>query len=347
MPRSVQSILPVVLVLAACGSGDALSDPSFERWCEDRPCAWQTTGETRRVGSWHPDDYAVELVADDATISQVSTHAYAGAASCFAFSLIAQIEPGSQVYLELDFQNDGSIDFQQPIPDSRWQLRTFEISPPSWYTSVKFIVRKAGPGQVILAELRVRGATGQCIKPRIPLNDRPDDAICESDDQCRAGRCSSSRCGSCQFSSDCGTGQVCTLTPDRRDPLRVCRPRDTSALGQRCFEAEECRSGVCFEGSCSECDSPTQCVGAQVCERALPPEAAGAAKSVWPLQCAPKRHLRQTGEACVWDADCASERCSASHYECADVCDDEDADAGAPSCPDPCEAWLVTAGTCD
>jgi hypothetical protein len=176
--------------LAACGS-DSLEPPNpmFERWCREHPCAWDVQGAVEKVGTWHPDDYAAELVSDGASLSQLRAGLNAARARCFAFSMMAQVdEPGSAL-LELDFLDDGEAEFSAPIPKSDWEVRTFKITTPSWYDGVRFTLRKAGPGRVILAEFNVELAQTGCSGPALALNDRPSGARCEKDSQCTSGRC--------------------------------------------------------------------------------------------------------------------------------------------------------------
>jgi hypothetical protein len=57
------------LALTACDPTEVFSNTQFDAWCGDKPCGWEVDGEVARVGTWHPNDYAVELVSDDARTS--------------------------------------------------------------------------------------------------------------------------------------------------------------------------------------------------------------------------------------------------------------------------------------
>jgi hypothetical protein len=191
MERVRQSLYGVALVvaIAGCGAGDVDSSPNpmLERWCEAHPCAWDVHGEVKRVGTWHPDDFAAELVSDDASLSQLrADHARA---RCLLFSLMAQVDERATVLLELDFLDDGDIEFSARIPKSDWEVRTFAIAAPTWYDGVRFTIRKAGPGRVILAELNVTLAREGCPATPLSLDDRPSGAGCETDSQCASGQC--------------------------------------------------------------------------------------------------------------------------------------------------------------
>ena len=98
MTHLLTSALLAVFAIA-CGSADLITDPLIDRWCEGSPCAWETMGRTKKVGTWHKDDYAIELLSDGAQISQLNSQLDAEDSDCFAFSLIAKIEPRAHATL--------------------------------------------------------------------------------------------------------------------------------------------------------------------------------------------------------------------------------------------------------
>ncbi|HET6335850.1 MAG TPA: hypothetical protein VFG30_21640 [Polyangiales bacterium] len=179
-------------LLAACapGSKSPINNPNLERWCDDHPCGWDVEGEAKRVGTWHPDDYAIELVGDDSAVSQVRPELNATLATCFAFSLMAHVAKDARALLELDFLDDGEVEFSERIPTSDWDVHTFEITTPTWYEGVRFRVRKDGPGEVIVAELNVHLAEMGCPATPLALNNRPAGAKCKSAEECASGSCS-------------------------------------------------------------------------------------------------------------------------------------------------------------
>jgi hypothetical protein len=182
----------LVASLVACSSGaesPTMPNPMLERWCEAHPCDWDHQGKIKQVGTWHPDDYAVELVSDDAAISQFRAELDSTQAKCFAFSLMAHIAHDAHAYVELDFLDDGEVEFSERIPASNWDVRTFTVTTPTWYRGVRFIVRKAGPGQVVVAEFNAELMRNRCSVTPLPLNDRPVAASCENDEQCASGSC--------------------------------------------------------------------------------------------------------------------------------------------------------------
>jgi hypothetical protein len=196
--------------LCACSSASNTPPPPIahsmiQRWCDAHPCGWDAPeGAIARVGSWHPNDYAVELVTDDALLSQLNETIDSQQARCLAFTLVADIADDAKVYLELDFLDDGIIDFQQQIPASHWQVRTFKISTPTWYRGVRYILRKESPGHAVVAELNAEVAQG-CTAPPVPLLERPDGANCDGDDECRGGHCRDEVCSTCSAAQAGGT----------------------------------------------------------------------------------------------------------------------------------------------
>jgi hypothetical protein len=178
-------------LLAACSaeSKSPITNPILERWCDDHPCGWDVEGKAKRVGTWHPDDYAIELIDDDASISQLRPELNATLATCFVFSLMAHVEKDAHALLELDFLDDGEVDFSAKIPTSDWDVHRFEITTPTWYEGVRFRVQKDGPGEVIVAELNVHLEKLGCPATPLPLNDRPAGAKCKNAEECGSGSC--------------------------------------------------------------------------------------------------------------------------------------------------------------
>jgi hypothetical protein len=178
-------------LFAACGGGQYEPSPNamLERWCDDHPCGWHVDGDAKKVGTWHPDDYAVELVGADASLSQLRPELTA-LARCFDFSLMARVDAGAQASFELDFLDDGEVEFSAPIPESHWEVRTFKITTPSWYQGVRFIVRRTGgKGVVIVAELNVELRDLPCTPAALSLSHRPAGASCAHESECESGSC--------------------------------------------------------------------------------------------------------------------------------------------------------------
>jgi hypothetical protein len=190
----------VLVLLAACGNtggptAPPISNPILERWCEFHPCGWETQGDFEKVGTWHPDDYALELLGAGAEVSQLRAELDAGHAKCFEFSLMVKVSANARAYLELDFLDDGVHEFSERIPKSEWEVRKFTIATPTWYEGVRFRVRREGDqGRVVVAEFYVEQRNVGCSATPLELLDRPSGASCELDEECSGGHCSEGTC---------------------------------------------------------------------------------------------------------------------------------------------------------
>lgn len=336
--------------LAACGSEDLTRNSMIDRWCGSTPCDWKVEGTVRRVGSWHPSDYAVELVSDDARLSQVNGTVDSDS-DCLWFTMIAKVTPGTRVFLELDFLSDGSVDFSQQLPVSDWDKLTFKITPPVSYRGLTFIVRKDGAGKAIVAELAAsNGSSGYwdgydyspasgCTAPPVQLSGLADGQVCSSDAQCAAGSCKHEHCGDCANDASCAESEVCALGFDGDVPRHLCTARASAPFAALCDRAEQCASGFCVGATCAECAGDS-CPDGGRCGRDYFPESLTV---VAPLQCDPGQHTRQLGEACLRDEDCGGGlSCLGVELTCAaDSCD-----ARSPSCASECKDPRITGGEC-
>jgi hypothetical protein len=294
------------LCMISCGS-DLIRNPSVERWCGDIPCDWQVDGNVKRVGTWHPNDYAVSLLSDDAALIQENGTVDYRDTDCFDFAMVAKIESGVKVFLELDFLADGTVEFSQRLPVSDWQRRTFRVTAPEWYSKVRFIIRKEGPGLAILAEISAQTAKGQCSAPPIELLERPQGAVCSSDDQCADELgCTGGHCGACDGDASCDAGKICALQDVDNTRYKICLERASAQLGAACDRNEQCDTGLCAEGACSECSSDSECQEGELCGFAL---GRPGTSRYWPKLCGAGQFLRQAGDACTHDRDCQSSDC--------------------------------------
>lgn len=330
------------LCLSACAPGDLIRNSMIERWCGERPCDWKVSGAVKRVGSWHPNDYAVELLSDDAQLSQQNATLSSAYTRCLAFSMIAKVERGTRVFLELDFLSDGTAEFSQRLPESDWRKLTFKITPPEWYQNVTFILRKDGPGKAILAELSAYDPDGSsyyynggtsCTAPPVELDDRPEGALCERDEQCAEATCRGGRCGGCGDDEDCREDEVCGRRFEQSKLVLLCLPRQSAGFGEICTSSPQCASGFCTSGVCSECEAES-CGEGRACVSTVPTE------PYWPWMCSPGSADREPGALCLAHSDCASGKCLGAERICPSQCED---DSCASLCADP----QMTGGQCE
>jgi hypothetical protein len=300
------------------------SDPSFDLWCGGALCDWQTdAGEVKRVPTWHPDDSGVELVGPNAQISQLVTLQGTQTPQCLEFEMVSDIAADAAVTLLLDFADDGAPEFSAPVPATSWQAVRFSVTPPTWFGKVRFILRKAGAGRAVLAQLRITEGSG-CAQPALPLSSRPDAAPCASDAECASGRCGASvfpyiasspdiknACGECKAQSDCAAGQVCGVAISDLGMHAACTAT-RAKLGERCLENRDCAAGVCCGEVCSTCCFGLGCSDPASCVQ-VPDPTAG--KALWvsrPWMCSPGQGAAASGAACLSGADCKSGSCDGS-----------------------------------
>ena len=332
MTRGIISKLSLsvwVLCILSCSRSDLIRNPNVERWCGEKPCDWQVEGEVQRVGTWHPNDYAVSLVSDDAALVQENSTVDYRDTDCFDFAMVAKIDRGVDVYLELDFLSDGTVEFSQRLPISKWERRTFRVTAPEWYSKVRFIIRKRGPGLAILAEISAKTADGQCSAPPVELLERPEGAVCTSDDQCADRACGSGRCGGCDNDDSCTDNEVCALQDVDDTRYKVCAQRASAPLGAACDRDQQCATGACNNGACSECKSDAECEEGRSCSLS----AGQPFKSrYWPLICGGGQLRREAGESCTGDSDCQSSDCQEAETLCDPNLNCEDSETPCLSC---------------
>lgn len=339
------------LAFLGCGAQDLIENPMVDRWCGERPCAWHVSGKVKRVGTWHTDDYAVELLGSNTTLSQVNENVNARDAECLGFTMIADVDSKTSLFVELDFLDDGHVDFSQRIPESHWKRRTFLVLAPSWYEGVRFIVRKSGAGRAVLAELRA-GEESDCRGPAVKLKGRPDGVVCEQDDDCKSEKCAFGSCSFCRGDEECAEGEVCGIASDGETFAERCVKPGSARFGESCSSDAQCGNGICCEGACSEC-----CAEAAPCADGLTcatPTITGDLAKINTLP-RPHRCMREPGTApegalCFGEGECQSGVCSGFGIDCATV-DPWDRDAAIdeldPSALFKCPNWRVREGTCD
>lgn len=153
--------LPAILVtMGSYCETDIIEDPAFQFWCGEQPCEWQVEeGEVRQVPTWHEHDYAIELVGAPVVISQ---QAKRGAGDCVRIELIADVEPSAMLLVEIDFDDDGSVDWTSPVNRQGFQRMSWDLSPSRSVGAWRFILHKAAEGRAVVTQLR---ASSECEDP--------------------------------------------------------------------------------------------------------------------------------------------------------------------------------------
>lgn len=269
MRARVASVLACVAVGAlAIGCDDILDDPTFRLWCGEGLCAWKLeAGGVRRAATWHEDDHGVELVDTPTVLSQSVDKS----PKCLEFTMVADVEPSAQVSVALDFNRDGTVDFEQPIPSAKWRPVKTVVTAPLRYDGIKFFIKKSGPGRAVLAQLRVQGSS-ECGGAPVVVKDLPLGVPCSwGGAECASGVCCDGICSEC-----CSPpGPVLDALPDGGSALPPERP--------------------CASGACGRRDAIPN--GRVLFLPAIP------------RQCDPGQRQKPAGAECLADDDCASGAC--------------------------------------
>jgi hypothetical protein len=366
--RSLATVAFTVVALSQLGAtdcGQALRDPGFDLWCGKALCAWTVErGTVAKVPTWNEGDPGVAFAGTDVAIAQLSPVVGTDAnASCVEFDLIANVDENAELDLNVDLNGDGSFEFTERIPTSRWQPLAFKLPIANTYSGIRFELAKKGSGNAAVAQLEAKTTTG-CggLTPIVPAP-APNGALCVmalGGADCQSGRCGGTPlfvgvCTGCDGGAgECATNETCGLgdakSPTYDVPLE-CVPQHARALGEQCLFDIECAAGFCTAGVCSTCRvDGTGCTGGARCDPAWP--GLGVVNNVpveTPYECNPNKHAGATGDPCASNADCTSSACvGAPRMQCGDgrAC------ASDSDCPfeglnhGPCTTVGVQGGTC-
>jgi hypothetical protein len=207
-------VTAIAIGMASTGAdcdGDVVQDPTFRDWCGSALCSWKTDyGEIQRAPTWNANDFGVSFL-DGPMGAEISQQTAEGDAQCLLFTSVGDIDPGAQMHLAVDFDNDGTIDVDAPLGTATWRRVQTEITAPANYQGITFYVRKIGKGTAILAEMRVTSSTG-CMAPPPALT------------SLGAG-------DPCGGPETCASGLVCAEDPDAGKPR--CLPCDAETCGDQ------------------------------------------------------------------------------------------------------------------
>lgn len=356
---------PVLGGADSCITNDLLLNASFDLWCGDELCGWVVeAGEVIQVPTWHELDSGAELRGEYVALSQ---YAPAGPdeAACVEFSLLADADLGAELELQLDFLDDGVVDWQSPISAEDWSATSYKVRTPVWFEGIRFRIVKRGDARAVIAQVRALGVDdGLCSGEPVVLHDLPEGVECDTADACGGGYCEqipypgstatleAQTCAACGDDADCGTGLACGL--DWSDLVyghRDCVESGAKALGEVCVSDAECGSGICEASQCAECGDQDPCADGGACERHLPLDVLAPAQGLLrPYTCTGTVGSRLAGEGCLADEDCASGTCQGTGL--VKVCDPDGRPCQSDSdCPlvdfgAECVTVAVADGTC-
>jgi len=232
--------------LAALGAdceGNVVRDPTFRDWCGNGLCAWQLdSGRIQRVPTWNPADFGVSFLDQGTEISQKTQE---DQAKCLLFKTVADIDPSAQMTLLVDFDNDGTIDFQAPLGATYWHRVQAEISAPPVYRGITFRLKKEGSGTAIVAEMQVLSTTGCTPAPPLALPPQPLGGPCATSTDCQVGMiCThANQCEQCDETTPCPNGMACS---SRVLAAQQCAPgQGLGGSGDPCALPDDCASRAC------------------------------------------------------------------------------------------------------
>jgi hypothetical protein len=310
------------LALCGCEIPDPISNGDLDAWCGDTPCGWEATGGIKRVSTWHANDYAVSFERNGAQLSQVNSEL--SSFDCLSFSMVAKVSRAELAWVELDFFNDGSIDWKKPIPPGDFRQLEFAVHAPTSYDGVRFIVRRAkGQGEMVLAGIHAK-AYGTCSGDQVELSELPGGARCDTDDNCASDACVGGHCVGCASDDDCEDDEVCGYAPVgsrgfieyATNVLPQCIAPSTRPIGELCLGDAECESGVCCEGACSECCGEDSCDNERTCRRGLAGDGEGS-EVIEPFLCSAGERSGAAGDLCTTDDEC---EVSCVDLQCTGLC---------------------------
>jgi hypothetical protein len=174
------SCISLIVLAAACASdaertsSSAPVNPGFEPCAEGVLCDWNVTGDIASVPTWHALDRGTELLGAPVSLTQVVDPFTGG--PCVTFELIADVAASAAVVIELDFDDDGSVDYADPLPAADWTLLTYQHAVPQGARRLRVRIVKSALGRAVLARLDL--SSGPCgewsTRARIRTHARPD-----------------------------------------------------------------------------------------------------------------------------------------------------------------------------
>jgi hypothetical protein len=245
----------VVAVLAFGGSalggdceGDLVADPTFRDWCGATLCSWHLdAGTILPVPTWNENDLGVSFASSPTQISQVTT---VSSAPCILFTSVANVDPAAELTVSVDFNSDGSFESTTPVGAAQWQKVETEITAPAAYQGITFVLRKAGTGTAVLAEMRIQSSTG-CTAPPVTIDAGTlvFGEKCADMSECAAGlTCVGAPgdllCSQCSPSVPCAGAVECSargvFLPSQCGP-----GQSLGKPGDPCLNGSDCASGTC------------------------------------------------------------------------------------------------------
>jgi hypothetical protein len=268
--------LLVITLLGGCASDWFPSMELVDSTCAELLCGWQVEqGALQPSGSWHPQQRALQLTGTPARISKRLP--YVPYVQCLSIEVLGDISREAELYFEIDFNDDATVDTSAPVPPSRWRRVSVGLRTPPEYRSVRVALHKKGAGDARIVSLALDAVLGDCRN--VTPTTLADGSVCTLDTSCSSGRCALGRCSRCP-EGGCAEGEACRSSDECRDgacaagTCRACAKDGSCAPGQGCSTAGQCAGGSCISGAqpsttrypgqdgvCGDCDADADCGG--------------------------------------------------------------------------------------
>lgn len=162
------ALAALALLFGGCG------EPVFEfgllNWCGDSLCGWEIeSGAIERAGTWHPDDPSASLVGEPASLSR-TVPAVLLARGCLRFVSLVAVEDGAELWIEFDFDDDGTVEFARTLDGPDWDPLYFTVNTPVAFSMLRVRLVKYGSAGAAVARIDVDAVLDPdaCVGPPLP-----------------------------------------------------------------------------------------------------------------------------------------------------------------------------------
>jgi hypothetical protein len=243
------SITTFVIATSCVPEPDIIENERLDIWCsENELCSWENDGKIRRVGTWHANDYGVNLDGSNVVLSQIASDV----SGCLFFYSLVDIDSDVRVTLELDIFDDGVSEYTHKIIGQDFDSVHFDLLVPKPAPNTRVIIRKKGASRAVLAEFFVDAKNAECTSPPFDFELRAIGDPCASDSWCDSGMCAVREQAERGICDDCSLEAACD------EALLACIEGEEANCFNRhltCLEDDKTENGVCSE-----------CLGASDCE---------------------------------------------------------------------------------
>lgn len=163
------------LLLGACGENTF--EFNLVNWCGESLCGWQIdAGRIERAPTWHPDDPGASMVGDPTSMAKLVPVAEL-VRGCMRFTTLCAVDDEAELWIEFDFDDDGTIEFRRTLAGPAWDPLYFTVNSPVEFSSLRVRLVKYGSGEAVIARIDVDAVldSDECVGPPLPSSSSPDD----------------------------------------------------------------------------------------------------------------------------------------------------------------------------